>query len=241
MRDFDLEPAHDLGLTPDERRRSVRREAGLRELLACHAWWGAVRLYLKLYHRLQVTGREHIPAEPPFVLVANHTSHLDALMLAAALPPRHRRYTFPVSAGDVFFETKLVSACSAVFLNALPMWRKHAGRHALDDLRQRLTCGTTSLILFPEGTRSPDGTMQKFKPGIGMLVAGTEVPVIPCYLEGAHAALPKGAKRPRLGKLRVRIGTPIGFADEVNSKPRWAAIAERLRQEVAGMAGGLGR
>ncbi|MEM7625698.1 MAG: lysophospholipid acyltransferase family protein [Planctomycetota bacterium] len=238
MRDFDLEPAHDLGLPSAARQRSVQREAGLRELLASHAWWAVARTYLKLAHRLEVVGREHLPAEPPFVLVANHTSHLDAPMLAAALPPRHRRYTFPVSAGDVFFETKLASAFSAVFLNALPMWRKHAGRHALDDLRKRLTCGTTSLILFPEGTRSPDGVMQKFKPGIGMLVAGTDVPVFPCYLEGAHAALPKGAKRPRPTKLRARVAPPLRFGDTANDKRGWCGVAQCLQREVIGLAPG---
>jgi 1-acyl-sn-glycerol-3-phosphate acyltransferase len=232
MQDFKLEPAHDLGLNPAARSKSVNREPGLAELIPCHCWWGLVRTYLKLYHRLEVSGGEHLPTQPPFVLVANHSSHLDALMLAAALPARLRRCTFPVSAGDVFFESRLASVFSSLCLNALPMWRKHAGRHALDDLRCRLTAGTTGLILFPEGTRSADGQMQRFKPGIGMLVAETDVPVVPCYLTGAHSALPKGAKWPRRAKVRVAVGHPVSFATAENHKAGWARVAEELRQRV---------
>lgn len=233
MRDFDLQPAKDLGLPEAERARSLRREPGLFSLLSAHAWWGVVRVYLKVFHRLKIVGREHLPAAPPFVLVANHCSHLDALILAAALPPRHRRHVFPVSAGDVFFETKLATAFSALCLNALPMWRKNAGRHAMGQLRDRFTAGDAGFILFPEGTRSPNGQMQAFLPGVGMLVAGAEVPIIPCHLAGTHAALPKGAALPRPRSLRVTVGTPLHFANQPNNKHGWCAIAHQLEHAVS--------
>lgn len=236
MRDFDLQPAKDMGLSPGERARSLQREPGLVSLLSCHAWWGVARTYLRFYHRLTIEGRQRIPAEPPFVLVANHTSHLDALMLAAALPARHRRYVFPISAGDVFFETKLATAFSSLCLNALPMWRKNAGRHAMGQLRDRFTAGDAGFILFPEGTRSPDGQMQPFLPGVGMLVAGTDVPVIPCHLAGAFNALPKGAGLPRPRTLRVRIGQPMNFTDTRNRKAGWETVADRLRTAVNTLA-----
>lgn len=232
MRDFDLQPAKDLGLPKAERARSLQREPGLFSLLSCHAWWCVVRVYLKLFHRLKIEGREHLPADPPFVLVANHSSHLDALILAAALPARHRRYVFPISAGDVFFETKLATAFSALCLNALPMWRKNAGRHAMGQLRERFTAGDAGFILFPEGTRSPDGAMQKFRPGVGMLVAGADVPVLPCYLSGAHAALPKGAALPRPRSLTVTIGRAQRFVDQPNDKAGWCEIVNQLREAV---------
>lgn len=232
MRDFDLQPAKDLGLPPGQRARSLQREPGLLSVLSCHAWWGVARTYLKLYHRLEFVGREHLPAEPPFVLVANHASHLDALMLAAALPARHRRHVFPISAGDVFFETRLATAFSSLCLNALPMWRKNAGRHAMGQLRERFTAGDAGFILFPEGTRTPDGRMQKFLPGVGMLIAGTDVPVIPCYVFGTHDALPKGAGLPRPRKLRVSIGKPMTFAEVRNRKVGWEDIASQLHHAV---------
>ncbi|MEM6854779.1 MAG: lysophospholipid acyltransferase family protein [Planctomycetota bacterium] len=232
MRDFDLQPAKDLGLPEAERARSLQREPGLFSLLTSHLWWGVVRVYLKVFHRLRIEGREHLPSEPPFVLVANHSSHLDALVLAAALPARHRRYVFPISAGDVFFETKLATAFSAWCLNALPMWRKNAGRHAMGQLRERFVAGDAGFILFPEGTRSPDGKLQKFRAGVGMLVAGADVPVVPCYLSGAFNALPKGAAFPRPRSLRLRIGEPMNFAETPNHKTGWQDVAGKVRDEV---------
>ena len=201
-------------------------------MLTSHLWWGVVRVYLKVFHRLRIEGREHLPSEPPFVLVANHSSHLDALVLAAALPARHRRYVFPISAGDVFFETKLATAFSAWCLNALPMWRKNAGRHAMGQLRERFVAGDAGFILFPEGTRSPDGELQKFRAGGGMLVAGADVPVVPCYLAGTHDALPKGAALPRPRSLKLTIAPPQRFADQANDKAGWCAIATQLEARV---------
>ncbi|MEM9882881.1 MAG: lysophospholipid acyltransferase family protein [Planctomycetota bacterium] len=232
MEDFDLRPARDLGLRPDDRARSLRREPGLREVCLCHIWWGLARVYLKLYHRLTIRGRRHLPSGPPFVLVANHTSHLDTLMLASALPVRHRRYVFPISAGDVFFETRLAARFSSVFLNALPMWRHRAGRHELGELRERITAGDAGFILFPEGTRSPDGRMQPFLPGVGMLLAGTDVPVVPCGLTGAFAGLPRGATRPRPVRLRVRVGRPMRFDRIANRRAGWEHVAGDLERRV---------
>lgn len=75
-------------------------------------------------------------------------------------------------------------------MNALPIWRKNCGAHSLADLRERLLNGRSVYILFPEGTRTRTGAIGKFKPGLGRLVAGTNVPVVPCHLRGTFAALP---------------------------------------------------
>ena len=77
--------------------------------------------------------------------------------MAAMLPWRLRKNTFPLAAGDVFFDTPIMSAFAATVINALPMWRKNVGRHALDDLRTRLIEQHSSYILFPEGRRSANG------------------------------------------------------------------------------------
>src|SRR5437879_4987317 len=116
-----LQPAHDTGLTPSERFRSVRRESGLLESLAHHICFSMLRSYFAVAHRLTIIGREKLPAHGPFVLVANHCSHLDALALGAALAPRHRERAFPIAAGDVLLQTKMTSTFSPTMLNALPM------------------------------------------------------------------------------------------------------------------------
>ncbi len=235
FRPFHLEPAKDLGLPLAERARSMKREVGLVDSLLHAIFWALVRAWLFVMHRLSVVGRARLPKSTPFVLIANHSSHVDVFALGAALPFRHRRRLFPVAAGDVFFETKATAALSAFVLNALPMWRKSVGRHALDELRARLASGSDALILFPEGTRSRTGEMAPFKPGIGMLVAATPVPVVPCRIVGAHAAWPPGAKRPRFARVRVVIGEPRAFADVANDRAGWEKIAGELEAAVRGL------
>jgi 1-acyl-sn-glycerol-3-phosphate acyltransferase len=227
------EPAHDLGLAPAERWKSLRREPGLGEVIVCHAWWGATRTWLRLRQGLRIDGRERIPAEPPFVVVANHTSHLDALVLGAAVRARLRPRVFPIAAGDTFFETPAAAAFAATLLNALPMWRKKCGPHAMEELRSRLVGEPCGYLIFPEGTRSRDGTLQRFKPGVGMLVAGTPVPVVPCLIEGAFEAWPPTAKRPRGGRVRVVVGEAQRFDEVANDRAGWEAIASRLYEAVA--------
>ena len=232
MDDFDLKPARDLGLAPLERLRSVRRESGP-VLTACHfAWAVAMRGYFKVWHRLRVIGREHLPAEPPFVLCANHASHLDVLALAAPLRLALRDQVFALAAGDVFFESAVPTAFAAGFINALPMWRKRRAPRALQELRERLVNEPCGFILFPEGARSRDGNYLPFKPGIGMLVAGTNVPVIPCHLTGAFDAMPPGRKLPRPRRIVLRVGEPVRFADVPDEKAGWAHIGTVVEERI---------
>jgi len=235
MDEWNYKPAGDLGLKPEESLRSLRREAGLLATLTQSVWRAMTRGYLRGYHRLRIEGREHLPAQAPFVMVGNHASHLDAITLAAALPWRLRQSAFPIAAGDVFFEAPAVALFSAMMLNALPMWRKSCGPQAMKQLRERLIGEPAIYILFPEGTRSRDGGMGRFKPGIGMMVAGAPVPVVPCYLHGAFAACPPDKKLPRPRPLRLRIGAPLEFCDKSNDRESWQEIAARLESAVAAL------
>src|SRR5687768_13948883 len=118
MTEWKYDPAHDVSLPPTQRWRSVQRESGLIECIVQSLWWSAVRLYLLSLHRLTVNGAEHLPTHAPFVMIANHSSHLDALVMAASLPPKLRRIVLPVAAGDTFFETPAIAAFAAWCLNA---------------------------------------------------------------------------------------------------------------------------
>ena len=232
MEEWDLRPAHDHGLPLGQSLKSLKRESGLVASGLHIAWWSLVRGYMMVWHRLEVKGRENLPKKPPFVLVANHSSHLDVLVLAAPLSWRLRDQIFPIAAGDVFFETPVVSAFSALFLNALPMWRKKCGPHALQQLRQRLLEEPCAYILFPEGTRSRDGTLLPFKNGLGMVVAGTSVPVVPCYLQGTYAALQPSQRFPRPRKIRLTVGTPLEFSQVANERAGWEQIGAELQAAV---------
>jgi len=88
------------------------------------------------------------------------------------------------------------------------------------------------LIIFPEGTRSKTGQTQEFKSGIGALVAGRDVPVLPCYLQGTFRVWPKGRRLPRPGKIRLIVGAPRNFASRSADKMDIGNIAAELHRAV---------
>lgn len=237
MDDWRYRAAGDFGMKPADSFRSLRREAGLIGALTQAGWRAMITAYLRGYHRLHVSGREHLPAAAPFMMIANHASHLDVLTLGAALPWRLRRSAFPIAAGDVFFETPAASLFSAMMLNALPMWRQRCGKHAMQELRDRLLGDPGIYLLFPEGTRSRTGEIGRFKPGLGMLIAGSPAPVVPCYLDGTFAALPAGQHFPAPKSLRLRIGPPLTFTDATNDRAGWTQIATTLESAVRALEG----
>jgi 1-acyl-sn-glycerol-3-phosphate acyltransferase len=236
MEPWKLQPARDTGLTPSERFRSIRRESGLLESLVHHACFSLIRSYFAFAHRLAIIGREKLPAHGPFVLAANHCSHLDALALGAALTPRHRERTFPIAAGDVFFQTKATSIFSAIMLNALPMWRKSCGPHALAELRRKLREEKAIFIIFPEGGRSRSGSITPFKHGLGMLVAETNVPIVPCGLVGTFEALPPQRTFPRPVAIKLVIGDTLQFESTANDRAGWSHIAQSVESAVRNLA-----
>lgn len=235
MRDFEYQPAADVELGHAERLTDARREAGLCTATTHRLGRAAMRTYLRLSHRLTVEGREHLPADPPCVVVANHTSHLDAPALTAALPACWCARLYTLAAQDVFFVKPQQAALAALLLNALPVDRQRGRRHAIRNLRDKLTAGH-AFLLFPEGTRSRDGTLQPFLPGLGLLVAGGEVPVVPAYLAGAFTAWPAKRRLPRPGRLTVRFGPPLRFADLRPDREGCAAVARACREAVAQLA-----
>jgi 1-acyl-sn-glycerol-3-phosphate acyltransferase len=219
-----------------ERYRSQWREGGLVESTLRLGSWVWLRTMFRVWNRLTVHGREHLPAQPSFVLVANHASHLDALVLGSILPLRRRDQLFPLAAKDVFFEKLPVAGLAAAAINALPVWRRASRGHALADLRQRLLTEPCIYILFPEGTRTRDGTMGTFKPGIGRLVAGTSVPVIPCYLHGTFQAMPPNSWLLRPRQIVVQLGKPLTFENIPDERAGWHEIAGTLEAKLRVLA-----
>jgi 1-acyl-sn-glycerol-3-phosphate acyltransferase len=237
VQEWKLEPARDLGMPLKESLLSHRRETGLIETAIHLTWWGIVRTYLIMGHRLRIEGRENLPKQPPFVLLGNHTSHLDALVLGAAIPWRLHDRVFPIAAGDTFFDNPLKTTFAAGVLNALPMWRRKTSTQALKQLRERLVEQSCGYIIFPEGTRSRDGKLNHFKPGLGMLLAETDIPTVPCHLRGAFEAWPAHKKWPRLGRISLRIGEPLRFATVANDRTGWEAIARTCEDVVRKLGG----
>jgi len=224
--------AADLDQTLAERLRHFPRQPdmlvySLRTLAAF-----SVRAYLRLYHRLRIVGRKNLPSEGSFVLVANHASHLDALCLLAALPYAWLHRAFPAAAQDYFFVSLPRLAIASIFVNAVPFARQIHARQSLNLCRRLLANPGNILILFPEGTRSVTGELGEFREGIGFLLAGTTIPVIPCALLGARAAWPKGAWFPRPRRVRLVIGKPRRYSDLPPNRESSRQIAGELRGAV---------
>ncbi|HEY1922897.1 MAG TPA: lysophospholipid acyltransferase family protein [Tepidisphaeraceae bacterium] len=232
MQDWQLKPANDLGLPLNQQLKSVRREGGLINAITHLGWYAFITFYLKLVHRLSVEGRQHLPASGSFILVANHASHLDALVLASAVSWRLQSRVFPVAAGDTFFSSSLTGTLSALLINALPMWRNRTNTHGRTDLRERLTQEQCVYIVFPEGTRSRTGQTAPFRAGVGMLVAGSPVPIVPCRLIGTFEALPHNRRWPKPGKLRLKIGPPVLFAQLSDDREGWHSVAKTIEFAV---------
>ena len=237
MEEWSYQPAPDLEQSVAERLRNFPRYPDMTIYVLRSLLQIGLRGFLRLYHRFRVEGREHLPREGSFVMVGNHASHLDAPCLLSSLPLRRLHRAFPAAAADYFFSSLPRSLFTVIFVNALPFDRQKKGAESLEICRQLLERPGNILILFPEGTRSPTGEIGRFLTGIGRLTAGTTTPVVPCYLEGASAAFPKGALLPRPRKLTLRFGPPRTFA-EISSKDRDAvkALCARLREDVVALA-----
>lgn len=194
--------------------------------------WSFIRFGIRQRHTLDIKGIGNFPEEGPIVIVANHGSHLDTLLLGSAVPSSIRSRFSPLAAGDTFFKNLIQSWFSSRFLNLKPLWRRQSNTHGLLRLREALTSHDDCFLVFPEGTRSRSGTMGQFKPGIGMLVAGTDIPVVPCHIRGTREAWPSSQRLPSKGSLKLRIGKPLTFPDHSGTVDNWRTISRELEQEV---------
>jgi long-chain acyl-CoA synthetase len=175
---------------------------------------------------VKVKGKSFIPQNRNFLVVANHASHLDMGLVRVALGEQGDRLV-ALAARDYFFNSPLKRAYFENFTNLIPMDRSGSLRESLRLAGESLTQGF-NLLIFPEGTRSPNGELMEFKPTTGYLALGFGVDILPVYLHGTYDALPKGAWWPKLDDLEVRIG-PLLAIDELRKKVDGLAKSEGYR------------
>ena len=208
---------------------------------ACARWrpWYCAAGCTSITGSRSLAGRTY-PTDRSFVLVANHASHLDTLCLLAALPIGRLNHAFPAAAEDYFCVNALRSLLAKVIVNALPFDRHVAPWRSLSVCARLLEEPGNILILFPEGTRSSGLEPGEFKPGVALLAASRDIPVVPCHIAGTHAALPKGAWCPRPNALRLTIGAarlhaPTGHEGVgATNLPRAARGGDRARTRTTG-------
>ena len=236
MKRWDYDSTQDLDRRLVDRLRRFPREPDVLIYAARSAIALIIRLWLRFYHRFEVIGHDAMRTNRSVVIVANHASHLDTLCLLAALPLAKLHCAFPAAAADYFFQSVSRTWIAAVVVNALPFARQAKAGQSLAICGELLGTPGNILIIFPEGTRSTNGLTQEFKSGIGALVAGRDVAVLPCYLEGTFAAWPKGQRWPRPRKVRLMIGESCNFRSRPNEREEIAAIAAELREAVVTLA-----
>ncbi|MGI8756720.1 MAG: lysophospholipid acyltransferase family protein [Acidimicrobiales bacterium] len=169
--------------------------------------------------------------EGPAIFAANHHSHVDAGLLITSLPEPHRHRVFAGAAADYFFDNRLKAIASALVLNAIPIERSKVTRRSADQAAELIADGW-SMVIFPEGGRSPDGWGHPFRGGAAYLATRCDVPVVPVHLAGTGRILPKGKSRPKPSRTVVTFGAPMRPHDRERSQ----AFADRIEAAVAALA-----
>jgi 1-acyl-sn-glycerol-3-phosphate acyltransferase len=178
-----------------------------------------------------VRHRERLPAKGPAVLVANHNSHLDTMVLMTLLPPRLLPKVRPVAAEDYFLKNRLLSWFSLRIIGILPIVRGGKSGDPLAIVHEALARGEI-VILFPEGSRGEPERLSEFKSGVAHLArAHPEVPVIPAFLHGLGKSLPKGSAVFVPFCCDVVIGEPIPWQEDRK------LYMQELRERMSALAG----
>ncbi len=179
-----------------------------------------------LFFRIRAWGVENVPREGGCILAANHQSFLDPPVAGLALP---RRMHFV--ARSSLFRLRLVGAWLRA-QHGVPIERgtgdRAAMRHVVELLRQG-----AGLVLFPEGTRTRDGSVGPFQPGFASIAARAGVPIVPAAIDGAFQAWPRWRKLPCWGRIQVAYGEPLAPPD--GAKAACVAAAEETRRRVAAL------
>jgi 1-acyl-sn-glycerol-3-phosphate acyltransferase len=169
--------------------------------------------------------------DEPVIFAANHASHLDAPLLVSVIPERWRRELFVAGAADYFFDTRVKAAAFAFLLNAVPIERQRVSRLSARRVSELLNDGW-SMLIFPEGGRSPDGWGQPHRAGAAWMAARTGRPIVPVHVEGTRRILAKGSHRLRPGRTQVTFGRPLKPSTGVDPRQ----LAADLEAAIAALA-----
>lgn len=223
-------------LDPQQRRWLTPRGWFLKELGSALSVLD--RLLMRTVFNLEVCGIERVPARGPWVMTPNHVSLLDPPAIFSALSTGVLNQTCWGGWTGIMFRNpimRLVSRATRVLpidQSSRPLANLALGATAL--------ARGQNLVWFPEGSRSPDGTLQPFQPGIGLILTAHPIPVIPVWVEGSFEALPQGAWWPRRRHIRIVFGEaldPNTLAGPSQGADRYRQIAAALHDHVATLGG----
>ena len=189
--------------------------------------------FIHVYFRPQVTGREYLPLNGAFILAANHASHVDTAVLFSTFSSQLQQRVVAAAARDYFFEGGWRQSTARILFNAIPVDRDATqGEDPLRHVIRALGEGY-GLLIYPEGTRSKDGTIGPFRRGIGRLIAlFPGIPVIPAHLNAAAKAMPKGALVPLPYTVQVYFGAPLSLQAHPDDRASWQTATDAVRAAV---------
>ncbi|HEX6489540.1 MAG TPA: lysophospholipid acyltransferase family protein [Candidatus Dormibacteraeota bacterium] len=164
----------------------------------------------------------------PVIFAPNHTSHADTPLLLQSMPDRVRERTVVAAAADYFYERPLLGRVLSLYLNTFPFARSGSAAGVLDASGRLLRAGW-NLLVYAEGTRTTDGRIGEFKPGIGHLAVANRTPVVPMFLRGTLRVMPKGTRLPLPAPVTIRIGRPLDPARGDTSKDFTKRIEAAVR------------
>lgn len=171
-----------------------------------------LRTLVTVYTDTTVAGRDNLAGmRGPFVLVANHCSHLDTAVIVAKMPYPVVRRLAVGAAADHFFTKRLGKLATSFSFNAYPIHRQSGGDPSTKGLSRRLLANGVPVLIYPEGTRSRTGALGTFRPGPAALCVDAGVPCVPVALHGTAEAMPLGRSWPVAGRpaVRLSIGKPL--------------------------------
>src|SRR5262245_2785270 len=167
--------------------------------------WSLLHVIFGVYFRWRVYNPERVPSSGPLILASNHASFLDPPLVGTAVD-REINYL----ARESLFRFPLIGWLLREW-NSVPVDREGGGAKGLKRILERLLAGG-AIILFPEGTRTPDGRLQPARSGIGLTVIKSTAPVVPVRVFGTHEAYGRDVQFPRPCKVAVKYGKPIDFS-----------------------------
>lgn len=185
----------------------------------------ACRVFCIFLFRIRVYGRENVPDEGPFILASNHQSYLDPVLCGVGLK---RRLTF--LARDTLFRNKFF-ACLIYSLNAISVKRDQVDISSIRIIITRLKQGC-GVCLFPEGTRTKDGKINDFKPGLGLLCRRSQASIVPVLIDGAFECWSRHKKIFSSGNVTVCFGQAVAPEQirDMDDKKLAEILTEKLRQ-----------
>jgi 1-acyl-sn-glycerol-3-phosphate acyltransferase len=189
-------------------------------------------LYFKIFHRFRVSGLEHVPSDGAFLLTSNHVSFFDPPALGCRVP-RDLHYF----ARKSLFKGLLGKLITA--FNSIPVDRESSDVSSFKKALKVLEKGSP-LLVFPEGTRSLDGSLQAAKAGVGLIAIKASVPVLPARVIGGFEILGKGCKLPKIGSRLTIVYGPLLQIETLDPGPKTAKRSQIVADAIMEAIGKLG-